>query len=418
MNRDPILYIDCTATVRTGLKTGVQRVVYNIATLKLELEKLLKIKCTTIAYLDDNFYEVDSLESGQNIEINKKKYIEFLYKDIYFCPDAFWALDTYKWLPFLRSRGVSIAVIMYDLIPLHYPAYIDTEGVSIFKEALDIVVKNSDLIMCISEETRSDLLGVYQASGIGKQCKVIKLGPGLNNIKEKSIHPRLPDSEFFLMVGTVENRRSYLEVIDCLKEMREEEDMKYKLVIVGKKGYIDDKTLFAIENNSLFVEWISDMKDEELVYAYKKAKAIICASKVEGFGLSLMEGLIHNGIVLANRLAVFGEFAGSYPYYFDIDHPDSLKFLIRNIGKLKRCTYKYNEYNWSFSIQQIANYISDISKVHGRFRHIEISNKTEESVRWMYWLLMNRAASTDEINYWLGRIDMENIDIVDYILHN
>ena len=65
MNRDPILYIDCTATVRTGLKTGVQRVVYNIATLKLELEKLLKIKCSTIAYLDDNFYEVDSLESGR-----------------------------------------------------------------------------------------------------------------------------------------------------------------------------------------------------------------------------------------------------------------------------------------------------------------------------------------------------------------
>ena len=91
--------------------------------------------------------------------------------------------------------------------------------------------------------------------------------------------------------------------------------MKYNLVIVGKKGYINDKTLFAIENNLLFVEWISDMKDEELVYAYKKAKAIICASKVEGFGLSLMEGLIHNGIVLANRLAVFGEFAGSYPYY-------------------------------------------------------------------------------------------------------
>ena len=171
MNRDPILYIDCTATVRTGLKTGVQRVVYNIATLKLELEKLLKIKCTTIAYLDDNFYEVDSLESGQSIEVNKKKYIEFLYKDIYFCPDAFWALDTYKWLPFLRSRGVSIAVIMYDLIPLLYPAYIDTKGVTIFKEALDIVVKNSDLIMCISEETRSDLLGVYQASGIENNAK-------------------------------------------------------------------------------------------------------------------------------------------------------------------------------------------------------------------------------------------------------
>ena len=31
--------------------------------------------------------------------------------------------------------------------------------------------------------------------------------------------------------------------------------------------------------------------------------------------------------------------------------------------------------NWSFSIQQIANYISDISKVHGRFRHIEISKR-------------------------------------------
>ena len=103
----------------------------------------------------------------------------------------------------LRSRGVSIAVIMYDLTLL-YPAYIDTKGVTIFKEALDIVVNNSDLIMCISEETRSDLLGVYQTSGIGEQCKVIKLGPGLNNIKEKSIHPRLPDSEFFLMVGTVE----------------------------------------------------------------------------------------------------------------------------------------------------------------------------------------------------------------------
>ena len=418
MTRDPILYIDCTSTIRSGLKTGVQRVVYNIAALKSELEKLVKIKCTAICYCNDNFYEVESLENDQDAEISKSKTIDFIYKDIYFCPDAFWTFNIYKWLPYMKDRGVSIVVIMYDLIPLLYPTYVDAKSVSIFSEAIDVIVKTSDLIMCISDETKRDLLGAYQVSELGNKCKVIKLGPGLNDNKQKSIHPRLPDSEFFLMVGTIENRRGYVEVIDCLREMREEEDIGYKLVIVGKKGFIDDNKLQRIEDNSLFVEWISDMNDEELLYAYKKAKAVICASKAEGFGLSVLEGLIHNGIVLANKLAVFGEFAGSYPYYFDIDDLDSLKYLVRKIGKLKRYSYNADGYNWSLTIEQIATYISDITRVHCRLRHIEVSGKTEESVRWIYWLLLNRAASPDEINYWLGIIDMDNIDIVNYILKN
>ena len=95
------------------------------------------------------------------------------------------------------------------------------------------------------------------------------------------------------------------------------------LVIVGKKGYIDDKTLFAIENNSLFVEWISDMKDEELdMHTKSKNYMRLKSGRIWSF---LIEGLIHNGIVLANRLTVW-RICGFLSYYFDIDHPDSLKF--------------------------------------------------------------------------------------------
>jgi glycosyltransferase involved in cell wall biosynthesis len=406
--RDPVLYIDCTSTVRSGLNTGVQRVVRALIAQAAEFAEVLHIDCIPVCNQFNQFY---LLKDAETITVDsQERYtpVDFRHRDIYFCPDAFWTMNMYSWYPFLRDRGVLVATLIYDLIPLTNPELCTPEDVQIFEKALLLVVEHSDLLLCISRQTRQSLMGYCGTHDVplnAALCPVIPLAPALKrHVSVISVAPdRLPKYDFFLMVGTVEPRRGYAE---ALREFSAywTQGGKGGLLVIGKLGAAAAEIvaeLEALAASGAPVSWLKDADDLTLAAAYRRAIAVVCASRVEGYGMSVSEGLAYNGLVLANRLPVFGEFAGALPYYFDIEIAGDLTRLLAQVRQLRRVDGSVELGSWSETARSIASHLAQVSAIYGEHAAIELTKNSEEAVRWAHWLIYGRLCSPEDIGLWM-----------------
>ena len=105
--RDPKLYIDCTSTFRSGLNTGVQRVVRALIGEAKTFSEITQLDCIPICYQFNGFY---TLEDAQKITLDTLSdfvALEFNFRDIYLCPDAFWSYGMTSWYDYFRDHGVT-----------------------------------------------------------------------------------------------------------------------------------------------------------------------------------------------------------------------------------------------------------------------------------------------------------------------
>lgn len=410
----PLLFFDVTSTIRSGLNTGVQRVVRALIGEMETLSASLGMPCVPIMYHFDGFY---TLRDAQMIVTPEQTVdfpeITFRYRDIYLNADAFWTQGMTDWYQYLNERGVTVATVIYDLIPITHPQFVDAETVAEFETALTTVVARSDMLMSISRASQTALENWYAVRGFEAPLpkrRVIPLGPTLTEPAAGDVSAfRLPDGAFFLAVGTLEPRRGYSEMLRDFERYWDEGGAA-TLLIVGKKGGASDAIeadLARLQATGRPLSWRNDMGDTELRAAYRAAEAVICASQVEGYGLPVAEGLALNGRVFANRLPVFGEFAGALPYYFDTARPGDLSRLLHDAANLPLATCKLDNGSWSQTAREIGSHLADVSPSHGSVRVIEQNTLTHEAIRWAYWLMFGRRAEPEAIETWmqLKRVD-------------
>ncbi|RAT13175.1 MULTISPECIES: glycosyltransferase [Lonsdalea] len=403
IERDPRLYIDCTSTFRSGLNTGVQRVVRSLIAQTDTFSDITQLECIPVSYQFNGFYTLDDAKDITLDNLNDFTPLDFLFRDVYLCPDAFWSAGMTSWYNYFRDQGVSIATVIYDLIPIMHPEFCDPKAAQEFESALVDVIKKSDLLFTISESTRQDLL-TYCAS-IGEtldddRCPVIPLAPALQSEKQLIDTRRIPTEPFFLMVGTVEPRRGYVEAVAEYQAYLTAGGQA-SLLIIGKEGGAAGAISESLRRAGTKVKWLSDASDAELMAAYQQAMAVVCPSHSEGYGMSVSEGIAYNGLVLANRLPVFGEFAGAWPYYFDINRKGDLARLLEDTPNLTRLVKAPGMGSWRDTARAIALNLVDISQAHGRHQAVELLRNSEEAVRWAYWLLFGRVCSPAEVAGWL-----------------
>ena len=406
---DPVVYFDVTSTIRTGLNTGVQRVVRALLKELDTVSQAMGLHCEPIMYHFDGFYRLKDAEMiltpNQTRDFTE---ISFQYRDVYLCADAFWTQGMVDWYQYLRERGVTIATVIYDLIPITHPQFVDRNTATEFETALETVVERSDVLLSISRTTLLALKKWHFERNFTKPlplCRVIPLAPALENVPANaadSMANRLPSTPYFLQVGTIEPRRGYEPLLRDFITFWDAGGTD-ALVIVGKYGDQSETIkaqLINLKEAGCPIHWFDDMGDAELHSAYSAARAVICASQVEGYGLPVAEGLLFNGRVFANRLPVFGEFAGALPYYFNTARPGDLTRLLFEAPNLERVTNLPNQNSWTQTAKEIANHLSDVSPSHGKTRLIEQNTMTNDAVRWAYWLVFGRIAEPKTIENW------------------
>lgn len=240
-----------------------------------------------------------------------------------------------------RNLGVSVYSIVYDLLPIRMPE-VFPQGADQSHAKWVRAISNFDGAICISKAVADDLRAWQMEAGIewhGRRPYRLgwcHLGADITNSAPSKGMPngaervlaQLGSRPTFLLVGTIEPRKGYLQTIEVFSGLWAA-GLDINLVIVGREGWKDlpdtmrrdiPQTVERLRkhpelNKRLF--WFDGISDEYLEKVYAASTCLVAASYGEGFGLPLIEAAQLGVPIIARDIAVFREVAGNHAYYFD-----------------------------------------------------------------------------------------------------
>ena len=390
------LLVDISATARVDLKTGIERVANSLI---LELIKNppngFKVEPVYLVEKDGSWhyrYARDytlKLIGMSEIALEDED-VEPCYGDILLGLDLFFGVieaektGLYaKW----RNRGVDIYFIVYDILPILIPEVFPPKADIRHKDWASAISKVSDGLICISRSVADEVL-TWLNDENAKRYRDLKigyfhLGANLDNISSTKEMPedahdilkQLKARPTFLMVGTIEPRKGYLQTISAFEQLWANGE-QVNLVIVGKEGWKslpDDqrRTIPQIINKlknhpelggRLF--WLEGISDEYLEKIYETSACLIAASENEGFGLPLIEAAQYKLPIIARDISVFREVAGNHAFYFDGAKQEDLTKAVKAwLGLYKEGKHPKPDnmprLTWKQSAEQLVNIIRD-----------------------------------------------------------
>jgi glycosyltransferase involved in cell wall biosynthesis len=343
------LLIDISELVKHDAHTGIQRVTRAILKELIELKPLGMTVRPVYATPNQTYHYVQSIP-WQSLPTDA----ETTDSPVRAAPgDIFLGLDLVhpeilkaqrSSLEAFRLRGVKTYFVIYDLIPLLYPQYANAGVPEGHVQWLDIVTE-ADGAICISQTVASDVTDWMRSNKPRKidtfQLEYFHLGADIENsvpthgdpVNSADIESAIRQRPTFLMVGTLEPRKGYLQTLQAF-ELLWGNDFDANLIMIGKPGWKADQLFDQIQqscelNQRLF--WLQDSSDKYLEKLYKQTSALIAASYCEGYGLPLIEAARYGLPIIARDTAIFKEVAQQNAYYFP-DSPDP-KFLYAAIRK-------------------------------------------------------------------------------------
>jgi len=280
-----------------------------------------------------------------------------------------------------RSKGAFSVAIIYDLLPLQYPQFFPPNAIAPFEEWIH-AVGQLDGMISISKAVKEDFRVWYEALPGPKtkpfQQSWFHLGADFErafpsaglpeNIEQ--IMRAVQERPTFLMVGTLEPRKGYLQTIAAF-DLLWKRGVQINLVMVGKEGWTSSFTgqqrrtipqiIRAIGINSQLDKqlfWLEEVSDEALALLYSKSTCVIAASEAEGFGLSLIEAAHHELPLIARDIPVFREVAGAGAFYFKGLEPQDLcaaieQWLSLNEQHLAPSSQSIAPLSWAQSARQL-----------------------------------------------------------------
>jgi glycosyltransferase involved in cell wall biosynthesis len=272
----------------------------------------------------------------------------------------------------IRSAGVSVSFLVYDLVPFQMPHLLAPDFVAAYSRWAQRAAEIAGSLICISKATEDDLTAWLRqfAPELAPALGHFHLGSDIANpavsARQSSAGRIERKPGTFLMVGTVEPRKGYRQVLEAFKLLWKL-GYQIKLVIVGRRGWlVEDLVPELLEQTTHGrLVWLDSANDEELSAEYASATALLAASVAEGFGLPLVEAAQHSCPVIARDIPVFREILGEGAYYFKGSEPTALSNAIQDWLQLRETgkaplPERDRIISWNESASQLCEILMDV----------------------------------------------------------
>ncbi len=229
-----------------------------------------------------------------------------------------------------------------------------------WKSRLNIIERkrsyfNADAIICISENTKSDLLKVYpQLNG---RCPIYVVHHGLTipSFNHLQIPVDLREHGYILYVGSRKNYKNFDLALRGFVESGMWRDGQ-KLVCTGSdftNQEVDEFRRMGVEKSLVSV----GMVDEPTLFLlYKHAHCLLYTSRYEGFGLPLIEAMSVGCPVIGADVSCIPEIVGAAGLLVDADSPSQVAHAILDLGsKSVRSSFvtsglaRASQFSWDIS---------------------------------------------------------------------
>jgi mannosyltransferase len=170
------------------------------------------------------------------------------------------------------------------------------------------IIGKSDMNVCVSENTKRDLLELYPSICEDKLCVIYNSASDVYSLdKNKQVLLPFPAKSYLLYVGARVKRKNYHLLRDVISHT------EYNLVITGKK--LSDEERRELEKHIPASRYVSlgYTEDKRLNELYNHAAALIYPSSYEGFGIPVLEAQKAGCPVIALNTSSIPEVISPHP---------------------------------------------------------------------------------------------------------
>ncbi len=242
-------------------------------------------------------------------------------------------------LPLTIARsGCRSVVTIHDLIFIHTPQYYHWIDRKIYNYKFRRACQMADRVIAVSDYTKREIVHYY---GIAEEkidvvyqgCDKAFAAPiAAEKLAEVKARYALPD-EFTLFVGSIEERKNLLLLVEALHQTVERGGRPFHIVAVGRStAYCDKVKALAHEwGIEEYCHFHHNVPFADLPSVYRLARLFVYPSRIEGFGIPLLEALNSDVPVIACTGSCLEEAGGEGSIYVDPDDVDGMADAVARV---------------------------------------------------------------------------------------
>lgn len=251
-------------------------------------------------------------------------------------------------------------VTLHDLIPLHFqtgkastlPFPFYKFKFFAYRFIVSQAAKKSKKIIAPSNATKEDVVKYLKVPGSKIEVIYEGVDEGLKSKKNSK------KENIFLYVGNAYPHKNLEFLIEVFGNLPQ----NYKLIMVGKEDYFYKRLKRTVQKLGFLekIQFFGKATDVQLSDLYKKSKALIIPSFIEGFGLPALEGMANECLVLASDIPALHEVGGDAVVYFNPKDASELVQKIKYINsnnqfyqnKIRQGLARSREFSWMKTAQE------------------------------------------------------------------
>ena len=260
-----------------------------------------------------------------------------------------------------RRTGCRVVTMVYDMIPLTHSHLAFHNEPALFAAYYARLAAVSDLVVCISEQSRQDFARLAEQRGWPLPATaVLRLG--------EAVPDGLPVAEredFYLWVGTVERRKNLDLVYDALRIIESEGGDVPTVVVAGAVGWGVDDLVAELELQSTeasrAIVLLGPVDEITLDDLYRRARALVFPSHYEGWGLPVREAAVRGCPVAAGDSPALREALVAYDggQLLPVDDPGPWADFLRRGPQ--RAAQPAAVHTWSAAAAQLMARVTQVA---------------------------------------------------------
>jgi glycosyltransferase involved in cell wall biosynthesis len=231
-------------------------------------------------------------------------------------------LDQDGFRRWLSGSGARPIYFVHDLIPITHPEFCRTGEAQRHALRMRTILSTASGVIGNSQSTLDALAQFAEAEHLPCPPSIAAwLGTAHDQNSDSAHSPSA--RPIFLVLGTIEARKNHLLLLRVWKRLAERMGAATpQLLIMGQRGWKADEVFNILDDKHALNGHVVELNycaDDELAEHFATARALLFPSKLEGYGLPLVEALAAGLPVIASDLPVFHEIGQGVPMLLDAE---------------------------------------------------------------------------------------------------
>ena len=295
-------------------------------------------------------------------------------EEIVYINAAFTGNDyNHEFFEYKRLSGVKMLFFVYDLLPIEFPEYFQSDKAQLLLKRIINVEKCADIIIPISHDVGRKLSALFQTLGT-QGPKIFPIESGVEEsflTNRNRIGAAYEPLDQFVIVSTIEPRKNHLMLLEIWRDFLSSGLEKIpKLYIIGRRGWQNENVFNFLDNCIAlkpFVIELTDAPDDIVIEKLMASKAALFPSYGEGWGLPPVESLALGVPTICSDIPVLREATQERAMYIHPNDHFGWRNMILEISKMsvtdlrekKNDLMNFRPFLWNTSFEKLRVAINE-----------------------------------------------------------